>query len=126
MKQIIKKILRKFITPLLVILGNELKKLHLQQTYDNRKKILLKIQSCGSGVRINGDVYISQPKAVSIGNNVHIGGNAYFKTEGGLTIGDNTHISRNFTLYTVNHNYEGTALPFDQDVNLKPCSIGKN
>lgn len=95
-----------------------------EESDSNRLKEML--QSCGRGCRFNGRAYISNPNRVAIGNNVHIGDNAYIKSKGGLTIGDNTHISRNVTIYTVNHNYHGGALPFDDIYNHKPVLIGKN
>jgi carbonic anhydrase/acetyltransferase-like protein (isoleucine patch superfamily) len=63
---------------------------------------------------------------VIIGKNVHIGSGAFFHTQGGLVIGNNTHISRNVTIYTVNHNYQGESLPFDETQIEKPVFIGEN
>lgn len=81
---------------------------------------------CGQGVRIHGRLQLSAPEQIRLGNNVHINANAYIRAEGGLSIGDNTHISRNLTLYTVNHDYEGTRLPYDENLIHKPVSIGRN
>lgn len=89
-------------------------------------KLLTGLQSCGSGVVLNGQPNISDPRSCILGNNVHIEENAFFKTEGGLVVGDNTHISRNVVIYTVNHNYDGGAVPFDADGIHKPVLIGKN
>lgn len=97
-----------------------------RQLNDENLRTLGRMQSCGIGVRINGRIFISQPRTVCLGNNVHIGENAFFRTEGGLTIGDNTHISRNVSIYTVNHDYMGRALPYDDMEIPKPVAIGKN
>ena len=43
----------------------------------------------------------------------------------GLTIGDNCHISRNVTIYTAQHRYESTALPYDDAYLYSPVTIGK-
>ena len=90
------------------------------------KELLRKLQACGYGVRINGKIYVREPNKLILGNNVHIGEGCYFAAEGGLTIGDNTHISRNVTIYTINHNYEGSSLPYDCSYLLKPVAIRKN
>ncbi|MFN2128406.1 MAG: acyltransferase [Anaerolineales bacterium] len=82
--------------------------------------------SCGTGVRIYGRFQVSSPKNLHVGDNVHINSNAFIRAEGGLTIGDNTHISRNVVIYTMNHNYEGTKLPYDEVKVLKSVEISRN
>ncbi len=86
----------------------------------------IEFASCGGGLHINGIVTITGAKKVVIGNNVHIGAGAFIRGEGGLEIGDNTHISRNLVLYTMNHDYEGRRLPYDEDMIDKPVKIGRN
>lgn len=81
---------------------------------------------CGVGVRLHGRCQITAPDKLSVGDNVHINTNAFIRAEGGLSIGDNVHISRNLVLYTINHNFEGARLPYDQTHLEKPVSIGKN
>ena len=126
MKKKIKAYLGILLAPVFSLFEDELERRKSQRHEQNIAGLLSTLQSCGRGVTINGEIYISSRQAVSIGNNVHIGDNAFFKTEGGLTIGDNTHISRNVTIYTTNHNYDGQALPYDGDVVFRPVSIGKN
>ncbi len=88
-----------------------------------KEKLLYK----GYGLKLNGSHWVfSQPKKIILGNNIHIGNNAYFKSEGGIIIGDNTHISRNVTIYTVNHNYNGRVLPYDESSDHKPVEIEEN
>jgi len=93
-----------------------------------RKKQHLKKQfkSCGNGVEFQGFTDFNCPEYAEIGNNVHIGKNAFIRARGGLKIGDNTHISRNLVLYTVNHQYQGKRLPFDNTPVYKSVEIGKN
>jgi acetyltransferase-like isoleucine patch superfamily enzyme len=57
---------------------------------------------------------------------VHIGGGAFIRAEGGLYIGSNVHISRDVTVYTINHEYEGEALPYDDAYRARPVRIGDN
>ena len=82
--------------------------------------------SCGRGVRIYGRFGFTGGKNIYLGNNVHINENAFFRGDGGLYIGDNTHISRNLVIYTVNHQYQGKRLPYDEQKVLKPVIIGSN
>lgn len=85
-----------------------------------------KLSKCGSGVRLHGKITITTPETVSFGDNVHINDNAFFRTEGGLEIHDNAHISRNLLIYTVNHRYEGVALPYDHVFEPKKVVIREN
>jgi len=120
--KLFRKIIRHFINSFGDIILDEIKKFQKTQSM----VIMPLLQSCGNNVFINENVKISEPRKVIIGNNVHIGENSYLATKGGLSIGDNTHISRNFTVYTSNHNYWGNSLPYDNELLLKPVSIGKN
>lgn len=122
-KRIIKRLLNYFFGFLFIGIDNYKKKII------NQQKILLtqKMQSVGYNVRFNGENHtIRGLRKIIIGNNVHIGNNIYIAAEGGLIIGDNTHISRNVTIYTVNHNYKGKALPYDETTIYKPVIIESN
>lgn len=90
------------------------------------QKYQQKIKNIGESVYFNGISKILGLKYITIGHNVHIGNNAYIKGHGGLYIGNNTHISRNLTLYTVNHNYEGDYLPYDNSNIKKKVIIEDN
>jgi len=92
----------------------------------NKIFILSGIGAVGDGCEIKGSIYISVPKKLFLGNNVHIGDNAYFKSDGEIHIGDNCHFSRNVTIYSVNHNYQGVVLPYDNTNIKKKVTIGKN
>ena len=81
---------------------------------------------CGDGIRVNGPIVVSAPRVLTIGQNVHIGSGCHFRCEGGIIIGDNTHISRDVTIYSDNHQYQGTALPYDATAKKKPVIIERN
>lgn len=89
-------------------------------------RLLQRAKSCGVGTTIWGESYISGIEHVEFGSNVHIGRGAYIRAEGGLVVGDNTHISRNLLLYTVNHCYEGSCLPYDHELIPKRVVVGRN
>ncbi len=82
-------------------------------------------KSVGRDVRFNGDIQLFGAEHLTLGDNVHIGDGAYIRADGGLTIGSHTHISRRITIYTHNHNYKGSRLPYDEDLVCKPVVIGK-
>ena len=82
--------------------------------------------SYGKDIIINGKCSITGYQNIHVGNNVHFGDNSRIRGEGGLYIGDNTHISRNLVLYTVNHQFEGGRLPYDEEHICKEVRIGKN
>lgn len=92
-----------------------------------KEKILKNIKKIGSNSFLWGNVHnISCPENLELGENVHIGDNSYIKAEGGVIIGDNTHISRNLVLYTIDHNFKGKNLPYDETFICDPVWIGKN
>lgn len=94
---------------------------------DRKNRIIGKFKSVGTSFKLNGNNhFISKPENVLIGNNVHIGDNFYAKSEGGIIIGHNTHISRNVTIYSENHNYNGSVLPYDNTTVYKPVIIEDN
>lgn len=120
--RIIKKLILRYSTYIYQLM-NQIDLDNHTQTIENLKK---KMKSCGKGVGIWGKVHITSPESIILGNNVHIGENAVISARGGLIIGDNTHISRNLVLYTINHDFKGTKLPYDENTISRPVSIGKN
>lgn len=94
-------------------------------TYHNQQWIA-KLSRCGAMINVRGKAIVSGAKHIEIGHNVHIGENAFIRGEGGLKIGDNTHISRNLVIYTINHQYEGIRLPYDDTLIKKSVEIGRN
>jgi acetyltransferase-like isoleucine patch superfamily enzyme len=94
--------------------------------YVYRQTLPQQFAKCGRDVHIRHPFYISGPQFVEIGENVHINRGAFIRGEGGLTVGNNVHIARNLVLYTVNHNYKGEALPYDNTLIRKSVVIGRN
>ena len=82
--------------------------------------------AAGPGCAVHGASTITGADRIVLGANVHIGEGSFIRAEGGLVIGDNTHISRNLVLYTMNHEYEGAALPYDHTMRYQPVEIGRN
>jgi maltose O-acetyltransferase len=85
-----------------------------------------KLGAVGPGCRIHGRPTITGAMHARLGANVHLGTGAFIRAEGGLSIGDNTHISRNLVLYTINHDYAGERLPYDERMRERPVVIGRN
>lgn len=99
----------------------KLKKTQIEKANEN---LLSELQNCGAGIKLNGNIRVTNPEGLQIGNNVHIGENAYINTRGGVSIGDHTHISRNVTIYSSNHNFnDASALPYDSSFSDKPVVI---
>lgn len=90
------------------------------------RSIMHRMKRCGEGVGLWGKVHITGVENMSLGDNVHIGRNAFIRAEGGLEIGANTHISRNLLLYTINHDYNGRRIPYDEKCLARSVSIGRN
>jgi acetyltransferase-like isoleucine patch superfamily enzyme len=68
---------------------------------------------------------VSGHENVVLGDNVHIGSGSFIRAEGGLDVGSHTHISRNLLLYTRNHDFKGTRLPYDDKSIQRPVKIGR-
>lgn len=82
---------------------------------------------CAGTLQVNGPGQIvGAPLAIRIGDNAHFGSGFYIDARGGVEIGENCHISRNFVCYSVNHDYEGEAIPYDDQLVQKQVVIGIN
>ncbi|MDM8527698.1 acyltransferase [Anaerolineales bacterium HSG24] len=92
----------------------------------SRTEAKRKLKSCGDGFRLFYPSTIYSMECMDVGDNVHINRGAFIAAKGGLRIGDNVHIARNLTIYTINHNYKGTCLPYDHTLIEKPVLIEKN
>lgn len=77
-------------------------------------------------IHFYGRTNLTHVHLLDIGKNIHVNSGAWWVCEGGLEIGDNCHFGKNLTIYTKNHNYNGSALPYDNTNILKPVKIGKN
>ncbi|GAB3666943.1 hypothetical protein GCM10028791_42780 [Echinicola sediminis] len=126
MKKRIKEIIFLMLSPFRFILFEVNKQAEKELDVAKKNKILSKVRDCGKGVKINGNIIITHPEFLVLGNNVHIGDGTYIHSDGGILVGDNTHISRNVVIYTSNHNYEGTALPYDDKRIYKSVKISEN
>lgn len=93
---------------------------------ERNKHIRAAFAHCGNDVILRGRCQWTGMDKITIGNNVSIGEGAFIKGDGGLTIGNNVSISRNLVLYTMNHNYEGKRLPYDETMIYKPVVIEDN
>jgi chloramphenicol O-acetyltransferase type B len=119
--------MKRYIKQILGFLFTKMNEIYVEsrKTYQNYY-FYKHIKKIGKDCKFNGISYISGLDMIEIGDNVHIGNNAFIRAEGGLYIGDNVHFSRNTLLYTMSHNYEGEALPYDSDQRYRPVRIEKN
>jgi len=79
-------------------------------------------QSYGS-FSVNGPTKLN--KNTVLGNNVNFNGCKVYGS-GNVNIGDNFHSGKNCMLITSFHNYEGTAIPYDNEVLHKDILIEDN
>lgn len=124
--KIISRIVKKLIDRVIPYIYHQIHIIEKKENERFNNLAKMQMKSCGQGVGLWGNMKITGINQVSLGNNVHIGENAFIRAEGGLTIGDNTHISRNLVLYTMNHDYHGNRLPYDEKMIYKSVFIGKN
>ena len=133
LEEILEKHLRSLICGLLCPVAYVLAKLsriseYLQgrKVFFQNRELLSRVKRRGRNVYLNGRIHCSGAEHLELGENVHINDNAYLRAEAGLCIGDNAHFSRNLTIYTINHNYTGGALPYDDRMIGTPVRIDKN
>ncbi len=126
MALIMKKIIRKKSKKLLFKFYSYFLKVEKSYINHQNKNFLSKMKFVGHGTHLWGEMNIHGMENIELGNNVHIGRGAFIQGRGGLYIGDNTHISRNMLLYTVNHDYNGDRIPYDEKLVKKPVYIGNN
>ncbi|MGY5617796.1 acyltransferase [Vibrio cincinnatiensis] len=81
------------------------------------------VQSFGEGLTVNNRTIFNR-KTV-IGNYCHFNG-LRVQGDGQVTIGDHFHSGHGCILITSNHNYMGTALPYDHTNITKDITIGRN
>lgn len=74
-------------------------------------------------VTVNGLSYVN--RKTKLGKNVHFNGMRIIGN-GEVTIGDNFHSGQDCVIITENHNYQGTALPYDSNYISKPVVIEDN
>ncbi len=85
------------------------------------------MKRAGENLIIGGRIVLSAPGEVSIGDNVFINTGCILHGEGGLSIGDDTKIGPYTTIWTSNHNFERTDVPFrTQGDRYAPVTIGRD
>ncbi len=75
-----------------------------------------------STVTLKGDIDIRYPERCTIGKGVVVH-EATWQAYGGITIGNYVHFGPRVSILTVNHNYEGDAIPYDEHRIAKPVII---
>lgn len=85
------------------------------------------VKNRGIDLRIHGHCRFLESQYLEVGDYVRIGYNCFFYCKGGIKIGNNVQFSRNITIYSLNHNYESSAIPYDNTYrSTKPVTIGDN
>jgi len=85
---------------------------------------LSRVKNKGIGIRLEGPGTVLEPENLVLEDYVSIGENHFFRCKGGVRIGKYTRLSRNVVIHTVNHNYNGTMLPYDRTDVTSPITIG--
>lgn len=83
-------------------------------------------KTCGShGNNLYVNYFTKFTRNTHIGNNCNFNG-MKIQGSGKVTIGDYFHSGKEILLLTSNHNYEGTAIPYDNTYITKDIYIGDN
>lgn len=88
----------------------------------NRIRVRSKAKSVGKGLICSNDV-VKINKNTVIGNNVSLQ-NVEILGKGNVTIGDYFHAGKELLIITGNHNYEGTRIPYDDEILYRDITIG--
>lgn len=94
------------------------------QTAMSRNEKLLKriVTKDASTVQLHGQIRIVYPDRCVVGNHVSIH-DADWNAMGGISIGNYVHFGPDVAILTASHNFEGTAIPYDDTLVLKPVVI---
>jgi acetyltransferase-like isoleucine patch superfamily enzyme len=76
--------------------------------------------------RVHGRIKVLVPSGLSVGQYVRIGEGCIFHCGGGVTIGENTQISRRVTIYSTNHDFKGSSVPYSNEYIFKSVKIGRS
>jgi len=85
-----------------------------------------------NGRENKGRICIQEPCAIwgreflNLGKSIHIGRHTEIMADGGVTIGNNVVISYHCVLWSIDHRYEGDALPYDKARIKRPIVIHDN
>lgn len=82
-------------------------------------------RTISGGLKFKANGYTKLSKKTSLGVNCHFNG-LIINGKGKVTIGDNFHSGINCRFITVNHNFNGSLLPYDQSEVIKDITIGDN
>lgn len=70
------------------------------------------------GLTIGGDV-----RKFEIDSTSHLKSNTFIECTGGVSIGRYFHVGRGLTIFSVSHNYESNAIPYDSTILYKKVII---
>lgn len=90
------------------------------------KVSLSKIKHKGKNCRFNGEVNVYYNDGLVLGDGVRIGFGTFIFALGGVEVGNNTQISRNVTIYSANHDTEGSHIPYDDKYVKRKVTIGNS
>lgn len=103
----------------------KLKRLYLFLLAREHKNYLMRnSKRISPDLKVNGDIEVVNPEALTVCENVHIGHGCYFHCDGSLKIGAHTHISRRVKIYTSDHNYESQFIPYSAERIKSSVAIG--
>jgi len=88
-----------------------------------KAKVVRQCRAYREPLKVNGYTYVT-PRTV-LGRNVNFNG-LVVRGNGNVTIGDNFHSGPECVILTRNHNFEGTAIPYDATYDCKDVVIGDN
>ena len=120
-----------FFNKIVDLLISKLTNLYLRVFHDRvklqlGKSCLENIENKGDGCKFKGMVRVYYDYGLTLGNHVRIGEDTFIFAMGGVYIKDNTQISRNVTIYSANHDINGTHIPYDSNYICKPVKIGNS
>ena len=78
------------------------------KTFLLKKKVLKKFKT----LEINGDIYVEYIDKLNIGEYCFINEGAYWSAKGEIKIGNNVIFGPKTTIWTYNHDYKGSHLPY--------------
>jgi acetyltransferase-like isoleucine patch superfamily enzyme len=81
----------------------------------------------GKNIAIGKGSFFMRPENISFGDDIDIGRGALLSAFGEIKIESGVIAGTNVTIYSANHRYENaTAIPYDQELVIRPVTIGAN
>lgn len=93
---------------------------------NNKKWKLINKNNINRNVEIVRPIFVSNLENLQLERDVYIGPNAWLSTKGKVIIQRGVIIGPRLKVYTSNHNYNGTMLPYDSENIVKDVIIGPN